>query len=158
MITAPKTMATVFIGIHGVIFIDWLQPGEKFNRGYFCEKILESFSQVLHLGRGAGSPRPTVHLDNAALHQPALTENCFPNSQFRHAPQLPYSPDISPCDFLLFGDLETKRKGVELESMEKLQDRVKELFGQVTSETMQRVYEYPIGRLNQEMHTGGDYV
>jgi hypothetical protein len=113
-------MLTVFLSIHGVIFIDWLPPGEKFNSGYFCKKILEPSSQVLHNGRGTGSPRSRVDFDNGAPHRPAVTENCFQNCHFRHAPQPLYNPDISPSDFLIFGDLKTKLKVEELESMEQL--------------------------------------
>jgi hypothetical protein len=57
----------------------------------------------------------------------AVTENCFWSCQFRHAPQLPYGHDISPCDFFLFGDRKAKLKDEELESMEEVQDGVKEL-------------------------------
>jgi hypothetical protein len=31
-------MLTVFLSIHGAIFIGWLSPGEKFHNRYFCEK------------------------------------------------------------------------------------------------------------------------
>jgi hypothetical protein len=51
-----------------------------------------------------------------------------------------------------------KLKGEQLESMEALQDRVNELVGQVTSETMRRIYEHWIGRSNQVIHTGGDHL
>jgi hypothetical protein len=51
-----------------------------------------------------------------------------------------------------------KLKGEELETVEELEDRVPELLDQATFETMQRVHEHWIGRLNQIMHTGGNYV
>jgi hypothetical protein len=54
--------------------------------------------------------------------------------------------------------MKTKLKGEELESMERLQDRVKKLLAQVTSEIMRRVSEHWTRKLNQVMHTGGDYV
>jgi hypothetical protein len=80
----------------------------------------------------------------------------FQSCQFRDAPQPPYSPDISPCDFFLFDDLKTKPKGEELESMEKLQDSVKDGLGLVTSETIRQVYELRIARLNQMTDIGWD--
>jgi hypothetical protein len=39
--------------------------------------------------------------------------------------QLPYTHDISPRDFFLFGDLKTELKGEEFETMEELQEQVK---------------------------------
>jgi hypothetical protein len=56
-IAATKVMLVLFRTIHGAIFIDWPPLGEKFNRGYFCAKILELLSQALHSGRGTGFPR-----------------------------------------------------------------------------------------------------
>jgi hypothetical protein len=46
----------------------------------------------------------------------------------RHAPQRPYSPDITPCDFLLFGDLNTKSKGEELNTGEDLPKKIQGHF------------------------------
>jgi hypothetical protein len=68
-IAAPKTTLTVFLSIHSAIFINWLPPGEKFNSGYFCEKILELLSQVLRCGLGEDSPRPVLYFDNAPPYQ-----------------------------------------------------------------------------------------
>jgi hypothetical protein len=44
-------MFTVFLGVNGAILINWLSPGEKFNSGLFCEKILEPLSEILHVPR-----------------------------------------------------------------------------------------------------------
>jgi hypothetical protein len=67
----------VFLTIDGAILISWLRPREKFNNGYFYEKILEPLSEVLHSRRAAGSPRPIIHLDKATLHRSATTEIVF---------------------------------------------------------------------------------
>jgi hypothetical protein len=42
--------------------------------------------------------------------------------------------------------------------MEVPQARIEELFGQFTPETMQRVYEQWIERLQSAIHIDGDYV
>jgi hypothetical protein len=42
--------------------------------------------------------------------------------------------------------------------MEELQVRVAELLRQLTPETMQQVHEHWIERLQQVIHTDGDYV
>jgi hypothetical protein len=97
--TAQKTMLLVFLSIHGAIFISRLPPGEKINSGYFCEQIIGSLSEILHGGRTVDSPGSIVHLDNAAPRRPSVTENCFQSCQFRHAPQPPDSPEISPRGF-----------------------------------------------------------
>jgi hypothetical protein len=42
--------------------------------------------------------------------------------------------------------------------LEEVHTRVEELLGQIRPETMQRVYEYWIERLQQVIHTDGDYI
>ena len=157
-ISVRKTMLTVFLSVRGAILINWLPADEKFNSGYFCSNVLEPLAQILGSGRNSHSPRPIVHFDNATPHRSARTENCFEACGFHHAPQPPYSPDISPCDFFLFGDLKTKLKGEEFETLEALQGRVEELLGHISPELMERVYEHWIERLNQLIDTNGDYV
>jgi hypothetical protein len=99
-----------------------------------------------------------VHFDNATPHRSARSENCFEARGFRHARQLRYSHDISPCDFFLFGDLKIKLKGEEFETLEAFQERIEELLGLINSELMERVHEHWIERLNQLIDTNGDYV
>jgi hypothetical protein len=154
----PKTMLTVSLGAEGVVFTDWLPTGERFNSGYFCVHVLWPLAEILHRRRGMDSARRMVHFDNATPHRAAGSEQCFVDSQFRHAPQPPHSPDISPCDFFLFGDLKTKLCGEELESIDSLQRRVEELRGQITRDQKRRVYGHCIERLEQAIATNGDSV
>jgi hypothetical protein len=128
------------------------------NRSYFCTEVLESLAQILHDGPIIHFARPIVHSDNATPHQAVASQSCFQRARFRHAPQSPCTPDIRPCDFFLFGDLKTKLKGQEFETMEDLQGWVDELRTKVTPDLMQRVYEHWIDRLNQVIRIDGDYV
>ena len=157
-IATPKTMLTVFLSVRGAIFTDWLPSGAKFNSTYFCEYILGPLSQILHSQHNPDAARPIVHFDNATPHRSTATEAFFERCRFRHAPQPPYSPDISPCDFFLFGDLKAKLRGEEFETLEQLQERVEELLGQITAQVMERVYENWIARLEQVIGNNGDYV
>jgi hypothetical protein len=127
-------MLAVFLSVHGAILMNSLEPGERFNRGYFCQQILEPLSQIRHSERATGSRRLIVHFGNATRHPSVRTENGYQNCEFHHVPQTPHSTDISPCDLLLFGDLRTKLKGEQFNIMEELQRRVKELLGQVASD------------------------
>jgi hypothetical protein len=68
MITAAQTMLTVFLSINSAIFINSLPPGEKFNSGHFCEKMLEPPSEIVHSRYAAYSARPILHFDNATPH------------------------------------------------------------------------------------------
>jgi hypothetical protein len=93
------------------------------------------------------NPRPIAHFENATPHHRDGIENCFQSCQFHHIPQPPVGPDISPCVFFLSNGLKTKLVGEQFHTLEELQRRVDQLLGQVTSDTMRRVYEHWIERL-----------
>jgi hypothetical protein len=78
-----------------------------------------------------------------------MTQNCLQSCVFHHTPRHPYSSDISPCDFFLFGDLQTKLKDKDFKTMEALQRRVEDEIYQVSPETTRRVSEHWTERLNQ---------
>jgi hypothetical protein len=61
-----------------------------------------------------------MNFDNVIPHRAADTEQYFQEYQFHYAPQPPYRPDISSCDFFRFGDLKTKLQNQEFGTMEEL--------------------------------------
>jgi hypothetical protein len=154
----PNNDAHSAFSVRGAILINWLPHERKFNRSYFCQQVLGPLAQILHSGRNMHSARPTVHFDNARHHRSARTENCFEGYRFRHSPQPPYSPDISPCNSFRFGDLKTNLKGQEFDRLEELQKRIRDLSGQITPELMERVSKHWTERLNQVISTNGDYI
>jgi hypothetical protein len=73
-------------------------------------------------------------------------------------PNVPIALISSPCDFFPFSDLKAKRNSEQFDIMEEFQRRAEELLGQVTSDTIRRVYEHWIERLNQMISTNGDHL
>jgi hypothetical protein len=141
-IAASKTILTMFLSVRGAIFINRLYSASKFDGNSFYQSVLRPLAQILQSGRNTHSPKPIVHFDNATLHRSIATETFFEGCRFRHVPQPPYSHDISPCDFFLFGDLKAKLGGEEFETLEQLQERLEELLSQITPEIMERVYRH----------------
>jgi hypothetical protein len=157
-IAAQKTRLTVFSSIHGAVLVNEFPPGEKLNGRHFCQQMVDPLYEILHSERATGLPRVIVPFGNAALHRSPGTENCFHSCEFPHRPQPSYHPDINPCDIFLFGDLKAELRGEQLDTMEELQRRVEEVLGRVTSDTMRRVYERWIQKLNQAISADGNYV
>jgi hypothetical protein len=93
-IATPKKMLTVFLGLDGVVFTDWLPDGERFNSDYFCIHVLQTLAEILPRGRGAHPARPIGHCDDATPHRAARTKQCFVDSKFDHAPQPPSSLNV----------------------------------------------------------------
>jgi transposase len=55
-------------------------------------------------------------MDNLPIHKSKVTRAKLSQMPVRLAPHPPYSPDLTPSDFFLFGYLKTKMLGLEFDS------------------------------------------
>jgi histone-lysine N-methyltransferase SETMAR len=56
-------------------------------------------------------------------------------------PHPPYSPDLSPCDFSLFGMLKQKIKDRVFQTIEEILDAIRHVWRKVTFEQLQSGYK-----------------
>ena len=63
-----------------------------------------------------------LHIDNARSHNSKMTMQSISNYKIVRIPHPPYSPDIAPCDFWLFGKLKEYLKGKRFDSETELFD------------------------------------
>ena len=68
-------------------------------------------------------------------------------------PQLPYSPDLSPCDFWLF----PKLWGCRYERIEEMKKAVTKVIDMLTQEDVHGAFEKLLERYNKCIAAGGDY-
>jgi histone-lysine N-methyltransferase SETMAR len=61
-----------------------------------------------------------VHADNAGLHTAKLSTQCFNENRIRSAPHPPYSSDLAPSDFYLFGYVKKCLAGLSFEDADQL--------------------------------------
>jgi hypothetical protein len=140
-IVTEKVMLTVFLSINGAVLINWLPYGGRFNTSYFCNEILRPLSETMWAGRREHAARPIIHMDNATPHKALMTTKCFEECRFLRAPQPPYSPDISSCNFFLFGDVKRKLQNKQCETMEELKYEVELLLGLIPLARMRDVFQ-----------------
>ena len=68
-------------------------------------------------------------------------------------PQPPYSPDIAPCDFLLF----LKLRGCRYERIEEMKEAVTKVIDTLTQEDFNGAFENLLERYNKCIAAGGGY-
>jgi hypothetical protein len=68
-----------------------------------------------------------------------------------------YSPDISPCDFWIFGDLKRKLKNCHLQGPEEILTAFQELTDNIIFEEFQMVLESWRDRLRWIIEHDGEY-
>jgi histone-lysine N-methyltransferase SETMAR len=62
-----------------------------------------------------------VHHDKAPTHTSLKTTEFVTNNNMVIVPHPPYSPDLTPCDFVLFPKLNMKLKGRHFETVSDIQ-------------------------------------
>ena len=68
-------------------------------------------------------------------------------------PQLPYSPDLAPCDFCLFPKLRSCR----YETIEEMKEAVTEVIDTLTEKDFHGALKKLLERYNKCIAAGGDY-
>ena len=104
-LSAGKVMATVFWDFKGVLLVDFLHARRTVNVAYYCN-LLEKV-RAAYRSKRRGFPIRDVLLlhDNARPHSAALTQEKLAEMYWTVLEHPPYSPNLSPCDYHMFGPL-----------------------------------------------------
>jgi len=116
--SAGKVMARVFWDTQGVVLVGFVPPGHTVNADYY--RILPSD----RLWPAVRRKRPDLlkkgvilQHDNAPPHRARQTVEKIEEMGWKLLQHLPYSPDLAPSDFRLFGPLKESLGRIEFEKM-----------------------------------------
>jgi histone-lysine N-methyltransferase SETMAR len=138
-------MVTIVWNPYRFHLVDGLPKGQKFNASYYIDNILQSLFENRSTGPGSGL---IIHADNARSHTAQrILRFCWEN-RLEIAPHLPYSPDLAPSDFFLFGHVKHALEGDEFPSEEALLAAIHSILSNLTGDTLRAVFAKWIERLN----------
>jgi transposase len=80
-------------------------------------------------------------MDNSICHNGAKITEKFGKKHIARAPHPYYSPDLSPCNFWLFGILKEKMKDRVFRSEEQNLGTITKSWNELTFEEIQRVFQ-----------------
>jgi hypothetical protein len=113
-ITTPskKTIISVYFTRQGFVSVEALPETERFNFTFLIEIILLNIVQFVNVFRPKMQGQSYwMHIDNVQSHNSALSIQKTEELGFTRLAQSPYSPDLAPCDFFLFGYLNKELHG-----------------------------------------------
>jgi len=155
-IGSKKAMISVIWSSSGMKSIVLLPQGEKFTQEFFKKVVLGNLSRYFEMYRpsrtGSGI---LLHLDNASAHRIPDTFGQMRLTRLEHPP---YSPDLAPSDFFLFGYLKAYLEGMIFESFEEMFQAVQDFLYKIPIEMLGRVYSEWITRLEKCIESGGEYI
>jgi hypothetical protein len=113
-------MPTTIWNPRGFHLITVLEKVAKFNAGYCIAEILEPLSQWRSIEAAGNERKLLVHADNAHPHTAKLSTQYFNENRMKLAPHPPYSADLAPSDFYLFGYVKRCLAGLSFEDADQL--------------------------------------
>ena len=98
-----------------------------------------------------------LHLDNCRVHNSKQSSEKIEATGFKRTPHPPYSPDIAPSDFFLFGYTKSKLKGCKYEDIDDLVERIYEILNKISKQKRMEVFDAWIKRCEYVITHGGNY-
>ncbi|UYV76616.1 hypothetical protein LAZ67_14001478 [Cordylochernes scorpioides] len=118
-----KVMLTVFFDFQGIVHPEFQQQGSTITADAYLGvlwRLREAIRQELWRRKSW-----ILHHDNAPAHTALKITKFLQDHSTSMFPQPPYSPDLAPCDFFLFGKLK-KVKGSEISEHRRDQSGIEE--------------------------------
>ena len=148
-ISSKKVMISVIWSRTGIQSITMLPPNEKFNKQFFIQGVLEDFSQKVST-RGK-----FFHCDNA---RPHLANEKLDELGLQRLEHPPYSQDLAPSDFFLFGLLKKLLEGKRFDDEDELFEEVSNILYSIPKEYFSRAFDEWMNRLQEVINTQGEYI
>ena len=157
-IQSPKLMLTVVWNPSGFHVVKALPKGAKFNSQYYTNNILVAISDWRQGAGGIWQRSLWIHADNARPHVAKVSTDYIGRNRMKQAPHPPYSPDLAPSDFFLFGYVKGKLMGYHADTLSELLVRIRVILSEISRETLNAVFLEWMERLQKCIDTNGEYV
>jgi hypothetical protein len=135
-------MLTVFWSPLGFSLVQILPKGHCLNAEYLYNHILHEINQI-HPATTDGDARRQIvfHFDNAMPHTVSVSLIFLDSHRMRRTLQPPFSSDLAPSDFYLFGKLKTTLMGSVFENEQELLDGIMKILDRITRDELESVFE-----------------
>jgi hypothetical protein len=133
----------------GFVSAEALPKTKRFNYTFFTETVLSSIVRSVSIFRPKMQAQGYwMHIDNAKSPNYALSLQKTEELGFTRLAQPPYSLDLAPCDFLLFGYLKKEFHGKNFRSQKEVISVVRAILTKIPIQTLSRVFDKWIERLH----------
>lgn len=154
-----KVTLTIAWGVRGAVVVKCIAGENRINAEYFCKSTLAGIERwVRKNNKYAGISSYYIHMDNAPCHKAAYTQDYMDSHQIIKMLHPPYSPDLAPCDFHLFGYMKNVFANTIFKSMEEIEEKISEWINQIPIETRISTFKNWMTRLEKCILLKGDYV
>ena len=156
--TKEKAMVVVFWSCSGFFFVTAVPDGKTYTSEYVIDVLVPELEKEIRKRRPCRGLRGIkLHWDNARPHITTRTRDFLTDKGVHLLPQPPYSLDIVPSEFYLFGHLKTQICGIEFKNSSGIVEKVREIMSSFCKDELHRVYEEWKRRLVWVSSNNGEY-
>lgn len=153
-----KIMVTIFFNGDGLQLLDIKPPGIKINGSYFLNNIIIPLENCEIVQHGIKQKQKIfIHYDNSPVHTSGLVKQHLESSKLTIMEHPPYSPDLAPSDFGLFGTMKSSFTGNEFETENELIEAITNFFKQKPKEFWISLFNEWQKRLRRCIEVHGNY-
>jgi histone-lysine N-methyltransferase SETMAR len=141
----------------GLHLIKVLEKGRKFNAGHYITEISEPLSQWRSIEEAGNERKLLVHTKNVRPHTAMLSTQYFNENRMKSAPHPPYSHDLAPSNFYLFGYVKRRLAGLSFQDADHLLVAVEGVLKGIGKMMLQAVFLEWMDRLRKFIAADGEY-
>jgi len=129
----------------------------NFNSNYFINEILHPVHKITAPLRKKFQGRIILHYDNARPHNSKKVDEYLASHHMDRTPHPPFSPDLAPSDFYLFGYIKNLLAGTSYKTPEDLSFAIQQILEGIPEHMLITVFEEWQRRLEYVINNNGDY-
>ena len=154
-----STMFVIFFRSAGPVLVHYVERGKSIDHQYYINNCLSPMFASLRRQRpSSGTKGLKILHDNATPHNHESTVTFIQSQGIQIIDHPPYSPDLAPCDFWLFGLIKQKlaeeEQPKDVKSLAKL---VTKILNQIPRSEYIKTFRKYIERLEYCVEVEGDY-
>jgi len=156
--TKDKCLVVMTWSFNGFCHVTAVPQGETYNSEYVVNILLPALDAAIRDKRPViGLSGTKLHWDNARPHTSRMTQDALGSRGVTTLPHPPYSPDLAPCDFFIFGHIKHAVMGRRFASTREIVSEIYEKFSQIPSDTLWVVLGQWKHRLRWVIENNGKY-
>ena len=156
--SAGKIMATVFLDSQGVILVDILPKGQTINSEVDIETLRKLKAKIRRVWPNLDMANMLLQYDNARPHTSIRTMETITSFGWTVIPHRPYSPDLAPSDYPLFGPMKEGLRGNRYGNDNEVKTAVLNWLRHQPAEFYNTGIHVLVHRWTVALERGGDYV
>ena len=150
-LSTKKVLYAIFFSGEGITIKLPVKKGKSITRKYYKDEVLKKLKKYYQKGRPAtGFKHVRLLHDNAPAHTSAIVTAFV-------LPHPPYSPDLAPCDFILFPKLKAFLAGRKYQSRQALGSAIHQYLITLPKSAYRDAFKKWIHRLKLCISSHGEY-